>query len=102
MRAVGRDLAMHGAGPSWIALIAVVMAASPAAADHECSKIKDGATAVTYTADLAGLAAEPGCAIRVPAKLLCVDTTKSNVRPAPPGVGPMIQDAGPFLCYAVK
>ena len=40
------------------------------AQDHlECYKIKDLAPKVPYTADLAGLNAEPGCTVKVPAKL---------------------------------
>src|SRR5262249_30011816 len=52
----------------------------------KCYKVKESAAQkVTYTADLGGLAPEPGCQVKTPAKLLCVETTKSNVSPTPPG-----------------
>jgi hypothetical protein len=55
----------------------------------------------SYTADLNGLAPEPGCVIKMPAKYLCAQTSKTNVQPTPPGStdGPA---AGQFLCYKVK
>ena len=56
--------------------------------DHlNCYKIKDPQAKATYTADLGGLVAEPGCTIKVPAKLACVPATKTNVAPTPPGTG---------------
>lgn len=71
--------------------------------DHlNCYKVKDQAPKATYSADLSGLAPEPGCVIRVPAKLLCVQTTKSSVSPTPPGGGPVPAAAGRFLCYKLK
>jgi len=80
----------------------VPASASAQVADHlECYKIKDGAGKAAYTADLDGLAVETGCTIHVPAKLLCVDTTKENLSPGAVngGEGPV---AGRFLCYKVK
>jgi len=60
--------------------------------DHlKCYAIKDSLLSgvrnpvKSYTADLDGLAPEPGCVIKMPAKYLCVDTTKANVQPTPPG-----------------
>jgi hypothetical protein len=77
-------------------------------ADHlKCYAIKDslresGANPVkTYTADLNGLAAEPGCVIKMPAKYACVETTKANVQPTPPGAESGAA-AGHFLCYKLK
>jgi hypothetical protein len=76
--------------------------------DHlECYAIKDPLLSgvqkpvKSYTADLDGLAPEPGCVIKMPAKYLCVETTKANVQPTPPGAaaGP---SAGQLLCYKVK
>jgi hypothetical protein len=76
--------------------------------DHlKCYAIKDSLLSgvrnpvKSYTADLDGLAPEPGCVIKMPAKYLCVETTKANVQPTPPGsaAGP---SAGQFLCYKVK
>jgi hypothetical protein len=74
--------------------------------DHlHCYKIKDQATKTTYTADLAHsdltFPNAVGCEIKVPAKLLCVDTDKSNVAPTPPGAaaGAATQK---YLCYKAK
>jgi hypothetical protein len=70
-------------------------------ADHlKCYKIKDSAPKATYMADLGGLAAEPGCRIAVPGKMLCVETAKSLIPPPPPT--PSAGPAGRFLCYKVK
>jgi hypothetical protein len=70
--------------------------------DHlQCYKVKDPAAKATYTADVAGLVLEPGCRVKVPAKLTCVPATKSNVTPTPPGGGPSGVPNG-FNCYVVK
>ncbi len=78
---------------------------APAAAqvaDHlNCYKVKDPLAKASYTADLGGLAPAPGCLIKTPAKLLCVETTKTNVAPPPPGSAPA-GSAGRFACYKVK
>jgi len=85
-----------------VAIGLTFLARAAYAQDHlECYKIKDLAPKVPYTADLAGLNAEPGCTVKVPAKLLCVDTTKTNVVPPPPGA-PAGPPAGRFACYKVK
>ena len=70
--------------------------------DHlECYKIKDPQPSALYRADLMGLAAEPGCVVKVPAKLACVPTTKSNV--VPPASGPSgTGEPNAFACYHVK
>src|SRR5262249_41000158 len=52
-------------------------------------------------ADLGGLAPEPGCQGQLPGKLLCVETTKTNVSPTPPGA-PAGPAAGRFVCYKAK
>src|SRR5262249_56970010 len=68
----------------------------------KCYKVKESAAQkVTYTADLGGLAPEPGCQVKTPAKLLCVEATKTNVSPTPPGA-PAGPAAGQFICYKVK
>jgi hypothetical protein len=73
-----------------------------AADDHlTCHKIKDSLTTAQYTADLTGLTPEAGCTIRVPGRLLCVESDKSNVVPSPPGAPPG-GAAGRFVCYKVK
>ena len=62
--------------------------AAAAAPDHlKCYKVRDRQARVTYTADLGGLVAEPGCMIKVPADMACVPATKTNVsrRPLPAG-----------------
>jgi hypothetical protein len=92
--------------PQPAALIAsLVLATSGGAqpiADHlKCYKVKDSRPKASYTADLQGLSPESGCTIKLPGKLLCVETTKTNVQPTPPGLGPG-GAAGRFVCYAVK
>lgn len=91
---------------SMLVVLASFAVATDAAADLDhlqCFKIKDSAAKAAYTADLAsgnpalqGLGA--GCSIKVPAKLLCVDASTSNVNPSPPGssVGSAGQE---YLCY---
>src|SRR5262249_59754357 len=70
--------------------------------DHlKCYKVKDPAPLPFYTADLDGLVAEPGCTIRVPATLACVPSTKTNVKPTPPGGGGS-GTPGSFFCYKVR
>src|SRR3989442_13446163 len=72
-------------------------------ADHlKCYKVRDSTPATRYTANLTGLAPENGCVTTVPAKLLCVATTKPNVSPTPPGGGPSGTNAGLFVCYKIK
>jgi cysteine-rich repeat protein len=83
-------------------VIGWVEPATSQVSDHlKCYKVKDSSARATYTADLHGLLAEPGCQIKVPGKLLCVGTPKTNVQPSPPGAGAGTQ-AGRFLCYKLK
>jgi hypothetical protein len=87
-----------------LSLLLTLAASSAAAqvADHlECYNIKDSAAKASYVADLHGLAVEPGCEIKVPAKLLCVDTTKTNVQPASPIDGEGTEQSR-VLCYKIK
>ena len=87
----------------------VVFAASTAGAvtsDHlQCFKIKDDVANAAYAATLTPtdptFAAGVGCKILMPAKLLCVDTVKSAVTPAPPGA-PDGAPAQTYLCYKTK
>ena len=82
--------------------VLVVPASAQPVADHlKCYKVKDSRPTASYDADLQGLAPEPGCKIKLPAKLLCVETTKTNVQP-PPSEGGSGGPAGRFACYAVK
>src|SRR5437868_5364516 len=89
----------------FLSLSMMLLAAGSAAAqvgDHlECYKIKDSAAKAKYVADLDGLAVEPGCEISLPAKLLCVDTTKTKVEPAAPIEGDGPQQSR-VLCYKAK
>lgn len=90
----------------WVVLAVLALISSPGAAgaqpDHvKCYAVKDSLPRATYRADLGGLAAEPGCLVRVPARMLCVPSTKDNVMPPPPGA-PLGPPANPVLCYKVK
>lgn len=89
-----------------IAALAWTTAAGAQPFDHlKCYKIKDLAPKVKYTVDLSPeqtqFLAQSGCELKVPAKLFCIDTEKSNVAPAPPLVlnGQNTRD---FLCYNLK
>jgi hypothetical protein len=90
-------------------LILLLMTAASARAallDHlQCYKVKDSVTKAIYSADLTpsepALVAPPTCKVKVPAKLLCVATDKTNVNPPPPG-SPAGSPAQTYLCYKVK
>jgi hypothetical protein len=82
-------------------LVAGTAVAQPVADHLKCYTAKDPLQKATYTADLGGLTAEPGCLIKLPAKLTCVPATKENVRPVPPGGGPTGTPNG-FNCYTLK
>src|SRR4030095_13320951 len=98
MKSVGQIAAI-------VTLILGPICAVPAraqSADHlHCYKVKDPQTKTIYTADLGGLAAEPGCRIKVPAYLACVPSTKTNVTRIPPGGGATGTPNG-FVCYRVR
>jgi hypothetical protein len=55
-----------------------------------------------YSLTLSNDAGTPGCRIKVPAKLVCLESTKSNVSPTPPGGGPTTSSTQGFLCYQMK
>lgn len=92
---------------TYLLVLLAMLLSSPAFAqlpDHlQCYKVRDTATKAVYTADLAavGLPADSGCRIKVPAKLLCVPTAKTNVVPTPPGGGGAGAPNG-FACYQAK
>jgi hypothetical protein len=74
--------------------------------DHlQCFKIKDEiaktAYTVTITPDDPTFPAAAGCTMKTGAKLLCVDSTKSAVMPAPPGAYDGAQP-GKFFCYKAR
>ncbi len=99
MKRMSFGLAVAALSISWASL------ATAQVPDHlKCYKIKDPVAKVAYTADLGAsglLPADSGCVIKMPGKLLCVDTTKTNVSPPPPGADPG-PEAGRFVCYKVK
>ncbi len=77
-----------------------------AQADHlQCYKIKDALAKAEYVADITpddlAFPATPGCTIKTPAKLLCVDAVKSNVMPSPPGAAAGAEGQK-YLCYKAK
>jgi hypothetical protein len=74
--------------------------------DHlKCYKIKDP-TKATYVADLVPLQqppfqVEPGCLVKLPARLFCIPVQKTNVHPPAPGAvnGTTGQD---YLVYQIR
>src|SRR5262245_38483506 len=93
---------------SLASVLSILLGATTAAAqaDHlQCFKIKDTSPKTTYTADLTPtncpFPVAPGCVLKTPAKMLCVDVTKTNVTPPPPGAAPGAT-AQTYLCYKVK
>ena len=87
-----------------IVLVAAVATGGHAqVADHlKCYSGKDPAVTALYTADLDGLVPEPGCQVKVPAKLVCVPTPKTNVQPTPPNPTVVGSAATMMVCYKVK
>src|SRR5262249_47621098 len=83
-------------------LLVVAAQAQPVADHLKCYKVKDAQAKASYTADLGGLVAEPGCVIKVPGNLFCTEATKTNVTPKPPGGADNTGPAGRFLCYKLK
>ncbi len=92
---------------------AVAMAATTAAAgalnlDHlRCFKVKDSQEKATYTADVSNTVSgtQLGCEIRVPAKMACLTTAKSNVQPPPPLGGELPSPGNldlDYVCYKLK
>jgi len=93
-------------GPA-MAIVLSTTVAHAVTADHlQCLKIKKDLIAkAKYTADVTPsdttFAAATGCTIKLPAKLLCVDSTQTNTTPTPPGAG--AGSAGQkYLCYQTK
>src|SRR5207244_13601161 len=58
--------------------------------DHlKCVKVKDPLAKAAYNVDLSGLGPNTGCVVKVPGKLLCVETAKTVTGgPVPPGAAP--------------
>ena len=89
-----------------MALVFSTTTTALAVPDHlQCFKIKDDIAKTTYTATITPddptFPAAAGCQIKLGAKLLCVDSTKSAVSPAPPGAADGAQP-GKFFCYKAK
>ena len=84
-----------------LVILSVVVARAQTGDHLKCYKVKDPHAKTTYTADLDGLVAEPGCLIKLPAKLVCAPTAKTNVQPTPPGGGPS-GTPNFFVCYKIK
>jgi hypothetical protein len=70
--------------------------------DHlKCQEVKDSSGKREFSAELDGLVVEPGCVVKLPAKLLCEASAVTELTPSLPTLespGP----AGKFLCYKVK
>jgi hypothetical protein len=85
-------------------LLALGFAATVAAQDvpdhFQCYKVKDPLGRGRYTATIGGLTVEPGCVVKLPAVLVCVPATKTDVVPTPPGGGEGTAP-GTFGCYKV-
>src|SRR5207237_147579 len=89
------------AGCTLLALQVRVPADAQPVADHlKCYKVRDPQAKATYTADLGGLVAEPGCKIKVPAIMACVPATKANLEPGPQGTG-ATGTPNAFGCYKI-
>jgi hypothetical protein len=97
MRRILRALALAALSLTW------ALPAGAQVSDHlKCFKVKDPIAKAAYTVNLSGFAPDTGCIVKVPGKLLCVETAKTVVgEPVPPGAGPG-NPAGRFLCYKVK
>src|SRR5689334_15642677 len=83
--------------------LAFARAAGAQVPDHlKCFKVRDQLRLTRYTADLSGLVPQDGCKIRVPAELICLPSTKTNVSPTPPGSGGAGPTTNGFACYRVN
>src|SRR5438093_13055132 len=78
--------------------LALPAGAQPVGDHLKCYKVKDPLAKTSYSADLGGLVAEPGCTIKVPAIMACVPSSKTNVTPEPPGSG-ATGTPNAFGCY---
>jgi hypothetical protein len=87
------------------AMLGAVALATPAAAQTSnhitCFKARDNAPRARYSLTLTSAVGPLACKVKVPAKLACLETAKSNVSPTPPGGGPT-GAVGSFLCYQLK
>ena len=81
--------------------LALPAGAQPVGDHLKCYKVKDPLAKTSYSADLGGLVAEPGCTIKVPAIMACVPSSKTNVTPEPPGSG-ATGTPNAFGCYKIK
>ena len=82
--------------------VSVSVVGAHAQDDHlACFKVTDTQAKGKYVADIAGLGRESRCVVKLPAKMACFPTTKSNVTPTPPGGG-ATGTPNAFFCYKVK
>src|SRR5438445_8735137 len=58
--------------------LALPAGAQPVADHLKCYKVRDPQAKTTYTADLGGLVAEPGCTIKVPAVMACARRRRTS------------------------
>jgi len=88
-----------------VTVLGAMLLASPALAqrtDHlACFKARDNAPRTRYSLTLTNDAGALGCKVKVPAKLVCLESAKSNTSPTPPGGGPTTP-VNSFLCYQMK
>src|SRR4029453_9851321 len=67
----------------------------------KCQEVKDPSGKREFIADVGGLALEPGCVVKLPAKLLCEQATAANEQP--PNLATLTPaPAGPVPCFNAK
>jgi hypothetical protein len=86
-----------------VALALPVLASAQPTPDHlACYRAKDAARKGQFSLTVTNAGATQTCTAKLPARLACVESAKSNVVPQPPGGGPTVGAAGNFLCYQLK
>ena len=86
-----------------IVATAALAASAHAQTDHlQCFKVKDTSHKASYTTAVGGVAPAQGCAIKVPAKIMCVPTAAPQTSPTPPIRTRNAANASAFLCYKVR
>jgi hypothetical protein len=85
------------------ALALAVPAFAQPTSDHlACYKVKDRGSKGRFTMVVTNAGVTQSCTAKLPARMACIESVKSDVVPAPPGGGPSPTGAGNFLCYTVK
>src|SRR5215470_10384635 len=86
-----------------VSTLLVGTALAQTARDHlACFRVTDSAPKAKYRATFTTAAGDQTCVVKTPAKVACVEASKSDVSPTPPGGGPSGSAAGSFLCYQAK